>query len=119
MRPWKPPEKATILVFGSAETAVLTFAYFPRKFKRRFVGFCAGVAEVNFVGERVGDKFLCQFNLRGAVVQVADVGEGGGLRGNGRYPIRITMSQRCHGNARGQVEIFVAFAVVQIHAFPV
>jgi hypothetical protein len=102
VRPWKPAAKRHNFAFVAS---VVRFAGFAGKFERGFVGLRAGVAEKDLVGEGVLHQLLRQLGLRRAVEQVADVGELGGLVGNGRYPIRIAVPQRRDGNARGKIEI--------------
>ena len=89
---------------------------FTGELERRFVGFGARVAEERALGERRFGQGTGQAQHRLVGVAVAEVPEGVELFGQRFVHFRMGMAQRGDGDARGEVQILLAFLVPQVQA---
>jgi len=87
-----------------------------RQFQGRFVGFGARVAEEGAFGEGGVDQGRGQAQHRLVGVAIADMPQGVELLGQRFVHFRIGVAQGGDGDARGEVEVVLAFLVPQVEA---
>ena len=96
--------------------ALAFFARFPDavqsgEFEQAFVGLSAGIAKKHPSRACIRHQPLGQLTLERIAIQITDMHQGGGLRGDRLYPTRVTMPDRVYRDARGKIEITLAGVV--------
>ena len=84
-----------------------------RQLQRRLVGLGARVAEERAALERAPGQRLGELQLRLDVVEVRDVQQAAGLRGDGVREAGVAVAQHAHRDARGHVEVAAPLDVEQ------